>query len=98
MNNKTKEQYKEELQAKKEAGEEWKKENNISNKSRLVLCILSWFLGSFGIDRFYAGRTGLGILKLITFGGLTFWTLIDFILAISGNMKDNEGRKIKQWK
>ncbi|TNK81645.1 hypothetical protein C4M96_04845, partial [Mycoplasmopsis pullorum] len=37
----------------------------VSNKSRVVLVILSFFLGALAIDRFYAGRIGLGIAKLL---------------------------------
>ena len=32
---------------------------------------------------------------LITFGGLGIWTLIDFIIIVTGNFEDKEGRKIK---
>ena len=38
-----------------------------------------------GIDRFYLGCVGTGILKLITFGGLGIWALIDFIRLATGD-------------
>jgi hypothetical protein len=34
---------------------------------------------------------------LITLGGLGIWTLIDFIFAVSGKMKDKEGNFIENW-
>ena len=73
----------------------------VSSKSRLVttlLCILpAWLVGVAGIHRFYLGKIGTGILMLITLGGLGIWTLIDFIFAVSGNMKDKQGNLIKKW-
>ena len=69
----------------------------ISPKSRLVVTLLSFFLGSLGIHRFYLGKIVTGILMLITAGGLGIWTLIDFIMAVCGLMKDKEGRVIKNW-
>jgi hypothetical protein len=50
------------------------------------------FLGVFGADRFYLGEVGLGILKLITFGGYGIWALIDTILLVAGVRKDKWGR------
>jgi TM2 domain-containing membrane protein YozV len=49
-------------------------------KSFVTALLLSFFLGGLGIDRFYLGYTGLGIAKLLTFGGLGIWALIDFIM------------------
>lgn len=50
-------------------------------KNFVVALLLSIFLGSLGIDRFYLGHVGLGIAKLLlswaTFG---IWQLIDIIL------------------
>ena len=76
--------------AKAEAGD-------ISPKSRLATTLLAWFLGEFGAHRFYLGKIGTGIAMFFTFGGLGIWALIDFIYAVSGNMKDKEGKLIKNW-
>jgi len=74
---------------------------DVSEKSRLtttLLCILpAWFVSVAGIHRFYLGKIGTAILMLLTLGGLGIWTLIDFIYAVTGNMKDKEGKLIKKW-
>lgn len=59
----------------------------------LLLCLLG-VIGIAGIDRFYTGRIILGILKLLTFGGLGLWTIIDVILIVTGNYKDGNGNAI----
>jgi len=42
--------------------------------------VMSIIFGQLGVDRFIMGHIGLGILKLITFGGFGIWWLIDVIL------------------
>ena len=67
-----------------------------SDKEWLVTLLISFFVGWFGIDRFYLGYTGLGILKLITFGGCGIWYLVDLILIAMGKLDDSEGRPLRR--
>lgn len=53
---------------------------------QVVLLLMSLFLGWLGIDRFMMGQVFLGILKLITFGGLGIWWFIDAILIATKKM------------
>ncbi len=71
--------------------------NEISEKSRLAVTLLSWFLGGLGVHRFYLGKIGTGILMIFTLGGFGIWWMIDFIYAVSGTMKDKNGLKIEKW-
>ena len=62
-----------------------------SSKSFIATWLLAWFLGWLGIDRFYLGKVGTGILKLITIGGFGIWWFIDLILVLAGFTKDKQG-------
>lgn len=62
-----------------------------SDKSWVTALILSVLVGSLGVDRFYLGQTGLGIVKLLTCGGLGIWSLIDIILIALGKVTDKNG-------
>ena len=59
----------------------------------LLLGLLGIF-GIAGIDRFYTGSILFGVLKLITFGGLGIWTIIDVILVVTGSYKDGNGHAV----
>jgi len=62
----------------------------IVKRSFLTGLLLSIFLGWLGIDRFYVNHIGLGILKLITVGGLGIWWLIDVIMFATKNVSYTE--------
>ena len=66
-----------------------------SQKDWLTAVLLSLFVGVFGIDRFYLGYTGLGVLKLITFGFCGIWYVIDLILIVLDNLPDAKGLPLR---
>ena len=72
-----------------------KKNSNSDNEWSTVL-LLSFFLGVFGVHRFYTGHTGTGIAMLLTFGGCGIWSLYDFIMIILGKFKDSNGNIIEK--
>ena len=59
-------------------------------KSPTTALILSIFLGTLGVDRFYIGHIGLGVAKLLL-AWLTFgiWTIVDWFLIINATKKAN---------
>lgn len=66
-----------------------------SEKGFVPTLLLCFFLGMFGVHRFYAGKIGTGLLQLVTLGGLGIWALVDFIVIACGNFKDKSGNAIK---
>ena len=65
-----------------------------SDKDWIITLVLAILVGGLGIDRFYTGSIILGVLKLVTFGGLGLWWLIDLIMLVTGSYKDGNGLPI----
>lgn len=66
-----------------------------SDKDWGTALLISIFLGGMGIDRFYLGYTGLGVLKLITGGGCGVWCLVDVVLIALNKLPDSSGRFLR---
>ena len=71
---------------------------NVSEKrilpTFLLFLVLSWPLGA---HRFFLKRYTSAILFIITIGGFGIWWIIDFILIVTGSMKDDRGQVVKIW-
>ncbi len=62
-------------------------------KDPTTMLIVSLLGGSLGIDRFLVGDVGLGVVKLITCGGVGIWTIVDWFL-ISGIAREKNAEKL----
>lgn len=66
-------------------------ETQISSRSFVLTWLFAWLLGFFGVDRFYLGKVGTGLLKLVTFAGFGIWYLVDLIIVLTGSARDKQG-------
>jgi TM2 domain-containing membrane protein YozV len=64
-------------------------------KDRVLILVISVFLGAFGIDRFLLGDVGLGLLKLLTGGVCGILWLVDIFL-IMGRTDDFNRAKAQE--
>ena len=62
-------------------------------QSKIVMALICWFAGVFGIQRMMMGYSNWWI-QLITFGGCGFWALYDLIMILTGSMKMADGREL----
>lgn len=62
-----------------------------NTKSFPIAVTLSFVVGLLGIDRFYLGYIGLGVIKLLTLGGIGVWWIIDLALISTGNLNPANG-------
>lgn len=68
---------------------------NSDKKDRTITLVLSLLLGYLGIDRFYVGDIGLGILKLLTGGVCGIMAIIDWFI-IMGRADDVNRQKAQE--
>ena len=62
---------------------------SIQFKDPTTALVISLFLGTYGIDRFYIGDTGLGVGKLLTCGGCGIWAIVDWFLIMDATREKN---------
>ncbi|MBT3984726.1 TM2 domain-containing protein [archaeon] len=68
----------------------------MAEKKWIVTLLLSIFLGTLGVDRFYMGMIGTGILKLLVtivtmgIGGMIWWIVDIILIATKHQFKDIE--------
>lgn len=60
-------------------------------KSKTTTLILSILVGGLGVDRFYLGYTGIGVLKLLTGGCFGILWIIDIINIATGKLAPADG-------
>ena len=65
-------------------------------KGTTMMMLIAWLGGSFGIDRFMLGDTGLGVAKLLTCGGCGIWGIIDIFTAGGRTRKYNAEKILQQ--
>lgn len=65
--------------------------NNSEGVLAFIVCVLFGFLG---LHRFLYGKTGTGVLMLITLGGFGIWWVIDIIRIAIGHFTDSAGHRL----
>lgn len=63
----------------------------MNKKDKTTAIILSVLLGGWGIDRFYLGYTGMGVLKLLTGGCFGVLWILDIINIVTGKLQPANG-------
>lgn len=63
----------------------------INMKNKTTALILAIFVGGLGVDRFYLGYTGMGLLKLFTGGCFGVLWILDIVNIATGKLKPADG-------
>jgi TM2 domain-containing membrane protein YozV len=65
--------------------------SNTQAKSFRTVWLIAVFGGWLGIDRFYLGHVGTGVLKLLGLGWYGIWWSVDMIRLLRGRQADKNG-------
>ncbi|MBO4915952.1 MAG: NINE protein [Oscillospiraceae bacterium] len=60
-------------------------------KNKTTALVLSVLLGGLGVDRFYLGYVGIGVLKLLTAGCFGVLYIIDIVNIATGKLRPADG-------
>ena len=71
--------------------------NYSTGKRWTTAFLLSFTLGGFGVDRFYLNHWASACGKIITFGGLGVWSILDVILIGTGYLGPADGSAYIYW-
>ena len=64
----------------------------VKERSKTALVVIEGLgLGLLGLDRFYAGEWGSGLLKLGSLGGAGLWWLIDYVRVMANACARSRG-------
>ena len=63
-------------------------------QSKIVMALICWFVGIFGVHRFMMGHTGIGVLMLLTGGLCGILVLVDLVRILMGTLKYADGRDL----
>ena len=66
-------------------------ERSSKMKNKTTALILSILAGGIGVDRFYLGYTGMGVLKLLTGGCFGVLWIIDIVNIATGKLLPADG-------
>lgn len=67
----------------------------IDFKDPTMVLVISILLGYLGIDRFILGDIGLGVAKLLTFGGCGIWSIVDWCIITDKTKECNYNELMK---
>ncbi|SNT21025.1 TM2 domain-containing protein [Rhodococcoides kyotonense] len=71
----------------------------LSDKSKVTAGLLEILLGAFGAGRFYLNQPGIAIAQIavtwLTCGIGAIWPLIDGIMMLTGSVRDQHGRPLR---